>query len=930
MASVQVAGCSFSGLELTQYSVRLSVSVDFGTTVMSAFRPKSKGKTKSKYSNGLPQFYSYKDKTISNTYSEPKFLRAIRNFFHTYKKMLYIAGAIYFVFAWLLSPLFSLSDNTSAYNPKLWSDRKLEVKKAFLDSWHDYVKHGWGTDVYSPVKQSGKNIGKEPLGWIIVDSLDTMMLMDCKDELEDAKAWVDAELNYDIASDVNVFETTIRMLGGLLSAHYLSNDDDTTYLEKAVTLGNRLVTAFDTKTGIPVMELNLHRQSPGIHGFPSLGASTAEIATLQLEFKYLANLTGEAYFWDSVEKVMAILDSNQFSSPGVYNPEYDGLVPVYVNQHTGKFNKKLIRLGSRGDSYYEYLLKQYLQTGEKIYFDMYKHAYDGIKKHLVKESYPNNLVFIGELPKGIGGNFDAKMDHLVCFAGGMFALGATEGLTELDAMKQPWWDTFRQDQLNLGKEVAKTCYHMYHDTPGTGLSPEIVVFNQDASKSPANSVLSNGGDFYIKPNDKHNLQRPETVETLYILYKITGDIKYREWGWEIFENFIDHTKITDGDGKTRYTSLRDCTVNPSVKADNMESFWLAETLKYLYLLFDDETGSSKNGVLTNGKLDKWDLKNMVFNTEAHPLPKFAKNKFGKEWLRGVSPLENTQPASAETESTKEDEMMANRSKNNKANINRGKINNDNLAKKAEAIREMRLDDEVQQEFNSEFIENENEINDKNVQGENGADNIVNDIHGGIGGGIGGGISDDEGNGIGGGLGGGIGGKIGGKIGHINSQGENENSYDVDLETGKAVELELETDDVPAVMSNHKKVLNKQILESNSDAGNNNLENSDDTAASVAELMKANGEKPIAKQPVAKSLNEQVEEANQELNSNIKGESMDNHGLSKEIADEMKAHGEKPVAKQAVAKPLNEQAIEAQIEFLKEVEKEENIKEGELV
>lgn len=612
---------------------------------MSSFRPKTR--SKNKYSNGLPQFYSYKDKTITNNYTGSQYLRLMKNFYARYKvltKAFFVAIGLYMVLNWMFDTSVDYySASSSPANGKnsaeLWAQRKNEVKNVFLESWNDYVKHGWGMDVYSPVKQQGRNIGSKPLGWIIVDTLDTLMLMDCKEELEDAKSWVDKELDYNINSDVNVFETTIRMLGGLLSAHYLSNDDDTTYLEKAVHLGNKLVSAFDTPSGIPVMELNLQKEKPGRQGYPPLGASTAEIATLQLEFKYLSNLTGEAYFWDAAEKVMGILDSNQFSGTGTYNSEYDGLAPIYVNQHSGKFSKGLIRLGSRGDSYYEYLLKQYLQTKEEVYLDMYQHAFKGIKKHLVGHSQPNNLLFLGELPAGINGYLDPKMDHLVCFIGGLFALGATEGLTEVEARKQPWWDNFHEEQLKMGIELGKTCYHMYHDTPGTHLSPEIVVFNSDSNpEMEGRNTWSTKGDFYVKSADKHNLQRPETVETLYYLYKITGDIKYREWGWEIFQNFVKYTKVTDSNGKNpRYTSLKDCTVVPPVFADNMESFWLAETLKYIYLLFDDETGNSL-GKLKNGKADKWDLRNIVFNTEAHPLPKFDKASFAKEWVRGVGPV----------------------------------------------------------------------------------------------------------------------------------------------------------------------------------------------------------------------------------------------------------------------------------------------------
>lgn len=817
--------------------------------VMSSFRPKSKSKSKSKYSNGLPQFYSYKDKTISNNYTESRYIRLANKFYHKYKKMLFIVAALYLGVCWILSPLltnlFSGNDNNKIGNnasSALWNERKGKVKEAFLESWHDYVRHGWGYDVYDPVKQVGKDLTKKPLGWIIVDSLDTLMLMGCDEEIEDAKSWVDKELTYDIDSSVSVFETTIRMLGGLLSAHYLSGDDDTVYLEKAVELGNKLVTAFNTPSGIPYSDLNLHTESQGPPGFPPMGASTAEIATLQLEFKYLSNLTGEAYFWNAAEKVMSILDANQFSSPGVYNTQYDGLAPIYVNQHTGKYSKNLIRLGSRGDSYYEYLLKQYLQTNEDIYLDMYKHAFNGIKKHLVGQSYPNKFVFLGELPKGISGGLDTKMDHLVCFIGGLFALGATNGLTEEEARTKAWWGQFNEEQLALGKEIGKTCYHMYHDSPGTGLSPEIVVFNTNPAESDKpprrNSLSSIDGDFYIKSGDKHNLQRPETVETFYVLYKTTGDVKYREWGWEIFQNFIKYTKVVSGDGKVRYTSLKDCTSNPPVLSDNMESFWLAETLKYLYLLFDDDTGTSQ-GILPNGKLDKWDLRNMVFNTEAHPLPKFDKGSFGNEWVRGVSPLaskakpEPEEPVKADdTKEVPKKPVNKDDNKIQKQQLDEFTAEDERLDldnnKKVEAIREMRLDDEIQKEFNSEFIEHEMEVEKIQQEDSAVADNVA--------------VAE-----------------------RMKAAGEKP--------VGKQPVAKPLNQQVEAAKAESDSKLMKQGLEStpkgdvDDDGSDITLTSDHDSGKEVADRMKAHGEKPIAKQPIAKPLNEQAEEAKVELLNN---------------------------------------------------------------
>ncbi|CRK42370.1 hypothetical protein BN1708_016926, partial [Verticillium longisporum] len=125
-------------------------------------------------------------------------------------------------------------------------------------------------------------------------------------------------------------------------------------------------------------------------------SSTAEVTTLQLEFKYLAKLTGEKYYWDKVEKVMQVVDDNGAQ---------DGLVPIYIYATSGKFRGSNIRLGSRGDSYYEYLIKQYLQTNkqEPVYQEMWEESLGGVRKHLITYSEPSRFTVLGERPSGLDG-----------------------------------------------------------------------------------------------------------------------------------------------------------------------------------------------------------------------------------------------------------------------------------------------------------------------------------------------------------------------------------------------------------------------------------------------------------------------------------------------------------------------------------------------
>ncbi|MCJ1405037.1 mannosyl-oligosaccharide alpha-1,2-mannosidase [Xylographa trunciseda] len=520
---------------------------------------------------------------------------------------------------WLKKP----SDTTAD-----WDLRREAVKDAFKLSWDGYATHAWGMDEYHPITKSGKQMTPTGMGWIIVDALDTLMIMNLTSRLSHAREWISTSLNYNQDHEVNTFETTIRMLGGLLSAHYLStefpdmaplSDDDVgkpgedLYLEKAADLADRLLGAFDTHSGVPLASVNL-KTLKGVASHDDGGASsTAEAASLQLEFKYLAMLMGEKLYWQRAEKVIEVIDSNGMQ---------DGLLPIFIHADQGTFQGYNIRLGSRGDSYYEYLIKQYLQTSkeEPVYQELWDEALAGVRKHLITYSKRTHFTVLGERQDGLLNKLTPKMDHLVCFMPGTIALGATEGRPLAEARKSANWTQKQIDEMELAKELTKTCWGMYK-AMSTGLAPEITHFEiMDPPQMYRHGALSSSDtdfsafhgdstqwrkDYVIKSQDSHNLQRPETIESLFYMWRITGDIMYREWGWEMFKSFVEYSSVENGGG---FTSLSNANKIPPVKKDNMESFWLAETLKYFYLLFSPT--------------DFLPLDTIVINTEAHIFPRF--------------------------------------------------------------------------------------------------------------------------------------------------------------------------------------------------------------------------------------------------------------------------------------------------------------------
>ncbi|CAL1694822.1 unnamed protein product [Somion occarium] len=482
--------------------------------------------------------------------------------------------------------------------------------EAFKHAWLAYERDAMGDDEYHPISHKGSNLSESGgIGYTVVDSIDTMFMMHLDEEAQRAREWIATELSFDREGKFNTFETTIRVLGGLLSAYHLSGNDPL-YLEKAKDLADRILPVFDTPSGLPLSMVNL-AQRKGISDVDNRGfVSTAEAATLQLEFKYLSLLTDEEIYWEKAEKVMEVIKGSHLTT---------GLASIFMNPEDGRFVLSAIRLGSRGDSYYEYLLKQYIQTNlsEPVYRVMYDDAMNGVLTHLVQKSQKAGLTYTSELipERSMGGEISwrltPKQDHLVCFFGGSLMLGAiTTGSATGKVSVPPRADELteqgKRDWL-AGVELIETCMRT-HDT-ATGLSPEIVHF-----RIPNDGIDGSGAaqDWYIKgarpgefpPYDARYILRPETVESLFIAFRLTGNRLYRDYGWAIFESIQKYCRIESGG----YASVVNVDEVPVRHEDKMETFFMSETLKYLYLLFEDAN------VLP--------LSQYVFNTEAHPFPIF--------------------------------------------------------------------------------------------------------------------------------------------------------------------------------------------------------------------------------------------------------------------------------------------------------------------
>ncbi|KAM9703177.1 mannosyl-oligosaccharide 1,2-alpha-mannosidase IA [Menidia menidia] len=452
-------------------------------------------------------------------------------------------------------------------------ERRAKIKEMMKHAWDSYRRYAWGFNELRPISKQGhsSNLFGRIQGATIVDALDTLYIMEMFEEFDTATKWVEKNLDFSVNAEVSVFEVNIRFVGGLLSAYYLSGKE--VFRRKAVELGEKLLPAFKTPTGIPWALLNLKsgvgRNWPWASGGSSI---LAEYGTLHLEFMHLSQLSGNPEFEQKVMNIRKVL--NRLDKP-------QGLYPNYLNPNSGQWGQHHVSVGGLGDSFYEYLLKAWLMSdktdeeGKKMYYD----ALQAIETNLVRKS-SGGLTYIAEWK---GGLLEHKMGHLTCFAGGMMALGADGAPAEQTG-----------HQMEQAAEIARTCHESYART-ALKLGPEAFRFD--------------GGVEAIatRQNEKYFILRPEVIETYMYLWRFTHDPKYREWGWEAVQALEKHCRVESG-----YSGVRDVYAATPTHDDVQQSFYLAETLKYLYLLFSDDD---------HLPFDLW-----VFNTEAHPLPVIRKDK----------------------------------------------------------------------------------------------------------------------------------------------------------------------------------------------------------------------------------------------------------------------------------------------------------------
>ena len=447
--------------------------------------------------------------------------------------------------------------------------RQDAVKSAFVRSWNSYKKHAWMQDELAPVTGGGKSTFG---GWAatLVDSLDTLWIMGLEDDFKIA-ATASAQLDWARTTEksINVFETTIRHLGGLLSAYDLSGEG--ALLEKARELGDMLFVAFDTPNRLPGFWLNFQNANKGLQEAGTSDPS-ASPCSLSLEFTRLSQLTGDDKYYDAVSRVTDFLEKSQNDS------KIPGMWPKLINFRSEKISDNSFTLGALSDSLYEYLPKMAILMGgqEARYEKMHRAAMEVVEKHLIfrpmlpEEERDNDILFMGDATAW-SDNIKTIPDsqHLSCFSGGMFGLGGK-------VFDIP-------DHVGVGERLARGCAWAYGSFP-TGLMPEIfsMVSCESWKDGPCqwdDKVWEEKGDDKFKKGfsnvrDRRYILRPEAIESVFLLYRMTGKEDLRETAWRMFEAIMKATRTPLGN-----SAIGDVTVTEETKKlDSMEVSFFIEIL----------------------------------------------------------------------------------------------------------------------------------------------------------------------------------------------------------------------------------------------------------------------------------------------------------------------------------------------------------------
>lgn len=444
-----------------------------------------------------------------------------------------------------------------------------EVREMFQHAYNSYLEHAYPYDELRPLSCDGVDTwGSYSL--TLIDALDTLAVMGNYSEFRRVYTIIEKRTDFDANINVSVFETNIRIVGGLLAAHLVARRAGVEVgpgwpcsgplLALAEDAAQRLLPAFDTPTGMPYGTVNLR------HGVPegeTPVTCTAGVGTFIVEFGALSRLTGNPVYEQAAMRAMRAL----------WKARSDiGLLGNHIDVVKGRWTALEAGIGAGVDSYYEYLVKGSALLGRPELMRMWDKGRAAVEEYLTKDDWHFWVSMKnGQVTMPLFQNLEAFWPGLLSMVG--------------------------------DNEAALKSLHNYHQVwKQYGFTPEFYNVAQGG-------VAAQREGFPL---------RPELIESIMYLYRATGDSWLLEAGLDILRSIQHSTRTPCG-----YATVKN--VRDHSLADRMESFFLAETTKYLYLLFDPNNflhnkGNTAEVVKVEGQgRCMLDAGGYIFNTEAHPI-----------------------------------------------------------------------------------------------------------------------------------------------------------------------------------------------------------------------------------------------------------------------------------------------------------------------
>ncbi|CCI48519.1 unnamed protein product [Albugo candida] len=447
-------------------------------------------------------------------------------------------------FVWLL-----MYGSPQLYAREFHSSERIHLKnkarEMFYHGYNNYMEHAFPWDELKPLTCEGRRWDRRERGDLdqtlggfsltLIDSLDMLAILGDHKEFRRAVKLVIQHVTFDRNVTVSVFESAIRVIGGLLSAHVLASSDyvglmpppeyTNELLELAVDLATRLLPAFDTPTGIPMDRINL------LHGISKHGpfVTCPAAGSVLVEFSYLSRLSKNPIF-EQKARIAVLAMWERRSQLDLLGSSIDVLSGTWTSSHVG--------IGAGTDSFYEYLLKYHILTGEASWLDIFNSSYTAVEAH----TKFNDLHVEVDMHYGNRRIRYPRVSALQAFWPGLQVLAG--------------------DVINAVKSHDK----LFDLWVKFGAMPELFDLR--------------GGGAVVEWARASPL-RPELIESTYHLYQATRNHKYLKVGRKLLHDIEAVSRVPCG-----YAAVKD--IYTLEVEDRMDSYFLSETIKYLYLLFSDD------------------------------------------------------------------------------------------------------------------------------------------------------------------------------------------------------------------------------------------------------------------------------------------------------------------------------------------------------